>query len=548
MVALLTIRLQGSKVAILIGVMLLMVLVVRSRPFVQAQSTEYERFVHTSMNSEPFENVTYLEKPVFPVLLHDFQVPIGQNWSIVAPLEANHSYHVYCYGKWVDNSSTPKTDFDIYVYNRLGEMESYHTEAAGLPEHLGNTVDDAFFSPKYTGNYTFVLVNDPRESKGAQEATFMIIEDVECNSWQEHYVEGTDSNDVPVLNTSWGFEFLSESQRVEVYVRVPETLDMYEARLYLMYDPKDANRSVLNGVPLPWELGLYGNRSSTSNLVGGYNLESKEYRGMAYASCEFYGQDMFLNFTSSLSGPNLYHLVFIGEKGSGMIDFLVKTEFGSVSLLPLAVPGRVYPNENVTVSYVSNSSNLNNASLEYSTDLWKNVQVAGMEVLGNVCRSVVPGQAAGTIVNYRVEAYDVLENSLAVNGSFSVKYDSLLNLSQVATSARLGENLTIVGFFVPEVADIPVTVYISLGNETREIVSFTEADGTFKAYFSAETVGTWVAYAKFNGSSSIYECESALMMVQVEESMLAKYQYYIFGALVAVIAAGVAVYVKKSKA
>jgi hypothetical protein len=142
----------------------------------------------------------------------------------------------------------------------------------------------------------------------------------------------------------------------------------------------------------------------------------------------------------------------------------------------------------------------------------------------------------------------VLENSLAVNGSFSVKYDSLLNLSQVATSARLGENLTIVGFFVPEVADIPVTVYISLGNETREIVSFTEADGTFKAYFSAETVGTWVAYAKFNGSSSIYECESALMMVQVEESMLAKYQYYIFGALVAVIAAGVAVYVKKSKA
>lgn len=99
MVALLTIRLQGSKVAILIGVMLLMVLVVRSRPFVQAQSTEYERFVHTSMNSEPFENVTYLEKPVFPVLLHDFQVPIGQNWSIVAPLEANHSYHVYCYGK-----------------------------------------------------------------------------------------------------------------------------------------------------------------------------------------------------------------------------------------------------------------------------------------------------------------------------------------------------------------------------------------------------------------------------------------------------------------
>jgi hypothetical protein len=277
-------------------------------------------------------------------------------------------------------------------------------------------------------------------------------------------------------------------------------------------------------------------------------LESKEYRGVAYASCEFYGQDMFLNFTSPLPGPNLYHLVFIGEKGSGTIDFLVKTEFGSVSLLPVTVPGKVFPDENVTVSYVSNSSNLNNASLEYSTDLWKSVQVVGMEVSGNVCRAVVPGQAAGTLVNYRVEAYDVLENALAVNGSFSVKYDSSFNFSQVATSARLGENFTIVGSLVPEVADVPVTVYISLGNETREIASFTEADGSFKAYFTPDTVGTWVAYAKFNGSSSIYECESSLMMIQVEESMLAKYQYYIFGALVGVIAAGVAVYVKKSKA
>jgi hypothetical protein len=546
-VTLSNIRLQTSKEAILIVVLVLMFLVVKSKPFVQAQFPEYERFVHTSMNSEPLENVTYLEKPVFPVLLHDFQVAIGENWSIVAPLVANHSYRVYCYGKWVDNGSTPKTDYDIYVYNPLGMMEGYHTEAAGLPEHLGTTVDDAFFVPRFTGNYTFVLVNDPRESKGAQEATFMIIEDVECNAWHQQYVEGTDSNDVPVLNTSWGFEFVSVNQQVEVYVKVPETLDMYEARLYLMYDPKAANRTALNGVPLPYEPGLYGNQSSTGNLVGGYNLESKEYRGMAYASCEFYGQDMFLNFTSPFSGQNLYHLVFIGEKGSGTIDFLVKTKFGGVNLLPATVPGKVSPNENVTISYVSNSSSLNNATLEYSSDLWKDVQVEEMEVLGNACRVVIPGQAAGTIVDYRVAAHDVLENALAVNGSYSVKYDSVLNFSQSAASARPGENLTIVGSFTPQVADIPVTVYISFGNETREIESFTEADGSFKVYFSPETVGTWVVYARFNGTSSIYGCESPLMMIQIEESTLAKYQYYIFGALAAAIAAGMVIYVKKAK-
>jgi hypothetical protein len=31
--------------------------------------------------------------------------------------------------------------------------------------------------------------------------------------------------------------------------------------------------------------------------VGGYNLESEEYRGVAYASYEFNGQDMFLKYT-----------------------------------------------------------------------------------------------------------------------------------------------------------------------------------------------------------------------------------------------------------
>jgi len=56
-----------------------------------------------------------------------------------------------------------KTDYDVYIFNPRGDLESVHTESAGLPEHLGNTVDDPFFTPELTGKYYFVILNDPRD-------------------------------------------------------------------------------------------------------------------------------------------------------------------------------------------------------------------------------------------------------------------------------------------------------------------------------------------------------------------------------------------------
>ena len=76
---------------------------------------EYQRYVHTYLNSGDLGNWTYVEKPVFPVQINTSQISIGQNWSIVCPLSAGHSYHVYCYGAWVNMGPAPKTDYDIYV-------------------------------------------------------------------------------------------------------------------------------------------------------------------------------------------------------------------------------------------------------------------------------------------------------------------------------------------------------------------------------------------------------------------------------------------------
>jgi hypothetical protein len=171
-----------------------------------------------------------------------------------------------------------------------------------------------------------------------------------------------------------------------------------------------------------------------------------------------------------------------------------------------------------------------------------------MEISNLTCKAVIPGQIAGTSVSYVVTAHDLLENTLVVNGSFSVKYDSTINLTQIPTEARPGENITVAGSFSPGVEGIPITVYLSSDNESKKTVCYTTGNGTFTAEVTPDTVGAWVVYAGFNGSSSIREGESTIVTIQVDEPMLSKYSYYIFGAVGAVIAIGMGLFVRKSRA
>ena len=508
-------------------------------------SLEHERYVHTYLNSGILGNWTYMEKPMFPVFLNDSEVQIGYNWSVVCPLRANHSYHVYCYGEWIDWDWEPQTDYDVYVYDPFGEMEGYHTESAGFPEHLGTSVDEAFFVPRFSGNYTFVVENDPRESNGSEQATFMTIETVECNVWHDHYVKGKE-NELPVLETSWAYEFVTESQHIEVLVRVPENLDMYEARLYLMANPQEDMGSILNDVPLAWEPGLYGERD---DMFGGYNLESREYRGLAYASCEFHGEDMFVSFTSPYPGKSLYHLVLIGEVGSGTIEFVVKTEFGNACLKPSIVPGRVYPLNDTVVAYVSNSTDLKNVTLQFSTDGWKNVTALDMEISNKrTCRTVIPGQAAGTFVSYKVEASDVLENVLVAYGNYSVKHPSVLNLTMISEAVYLGENITVRGDLTPAAEGLPVAVYFTSANESKQITCYTFGNGTFAASFKPETLETWKVQAKFSEDEFRYESLSFQLTIRVEEAPFwVKYSLYIGGGIGGIAVIGVIVYWRKSR-
>ena len=216
-------------------------------------TSEYTNYVHNFVNAEG--NCTYMEKPMFPVLFNSSQIPIGENWTIICPLQAGHNYHIYFYGAWIDTSPQATTDYNIFVYDPSGNLESSHIESAGFPPHLGTTVNDTLFTPTQSGNYSFVINNNPFGSKGAQQATFMIIENLACDTWYTSYVEGTSSS-TPSFYTNWAYEFETNASHVQLYIKVPDTLGMYEARLYLM---NNAQSPTLNNFPLAWEPGLYGN-------------------------------------------------------------------------------------------------------------------------------------------------------------------------------------------------------------------------------------------------------------------------------------------------
>ncbi len=522
---------------------LTMALIVLPLAMVQATSlqltSEYNNYVHTYLNTEK-GNYTRVEKPIFPVMINNSQIQIGTSWSIICPLQANHNYHVYCYGAWVNISSAAKTDYDIYVYDPQNNLESSHTEAAGLPEHLGTTTNDQFFTPKQSGDYTFVIKNDAKESMGNQQITFMIIENLECDKWYTKQITGKGSDNQPSQDTIAAYEFTTNDSKAELYVKVPQTLDMYEARLYLMNNAKSLS---INNYPLPWEPGLYGN---VSVGVGGYNFESEGYRGVAYASCEYPGQDMFLNYTSASKTMNLYHLVLMGEEGQGSVEFMLKTHFDNSSLVPQDIPRRVYPGASANVSFASDNNSLETAELSYTNDNWTTSTAVDMVIDNRTCSTAIPEQAAGTLIQYRVDAYDIYKNKLTAIGNYTVKQPLTLNITAAKETLRLGENITIAGTVTPTIEQTAIIVQFNSNNSTKIVSCNVTSAGTFTASLQPDSPGLWSISAMATETPISYTAASSELIVTVTEPPIyIKYSMFIIGGLIAALAAGGVVYYLK---
>jgi hypothetical protein len=505
-------------------------------------TSEYTNYVHSSKVG----NYTVIDKPIFPVMINNSQIPIGGNWTIICPLQTGHNYHVYCYGAWINTSTSAKTNYDIYVYapdqnpnNPTSTPESSHTEAAGLPEHLGTTVNDALYTPTQTGNYSFVIYNNPFDSQGAKQATFMIIEKLETDKWYTSPVDGGVGNDSGFY-TNWAYEFVTNEPKVELYIKVPQTIDMYEARLYLM---NNANSPSLNFVPLPWEPGLYGN---SSNGVGGYNFESNGYEGVAYASCEDLGQAMFLTYTSTNTGLNLYHLVLMGQVGSGDIEFMLKSHFGITALAQKDAPIRISPNIPAKISYVSNGAILENAQLSYTTDGWSSVANVNMTTSNQTCSATIPGQKAGSNVQYRVETNDQLNNNMVATGNYTVKQQFALNITAVKDTIPLGDNITITGVLTPNDANLRINVQVLSPNSTKTLNCLVNDNGTFEASFKPDSLGVLAVSANSPETQTSWRCDSGQLTITVTEPpFYVKYSLFIVIGIVAASAVGGAVWFLK---
>jgi hypothetical protein len=462
----------------------------------------------------------YISKPVYPIKINATQVPIGENWTYVCNLNAGSLYHVYFYGDWIDyNPLANKTDYDVFVYNPLGELESMHTESAGLPEHLGTTVEDPFFIPKYSGEYSFLIKNDAKESRGENGGTLMIIEHLECNLWYELYLVGKIDNE-PAWDTSWAYEFTTSSERVEVIVEVPDTLDMYEAQLYLMANPSQGVGTILNGVPLAWEPGLYG-ETDASAVYGGYRLDAEGFsHSNASASCEYLGQDMLISYTSPFAGDIfLYHLSLIAETGEGVVRFMFKTDFEAPSLsIPNPVE-RAYSDDEATITALvsDEESSLESVLLEYSLDNWQTSTTIEMSPSQNhTYTGTISRQPAGTTIKYKVTATDTAGNTAKEEGTCEVKDLAVVTISLSKPILQGGESLKVNGW----ISQGSVAVILDYICQDLHIsrTTLANATGFFTDEYTPEKSGDWTVSASWPGNEEYFEAFSGYQSLKVEKA------------------------------
>jgi hypothetical protein len=251
---------------------------------------------------------------------------------------------------------------------------------------------------------------------------------------------------------------------------------------------------------------------------------------------------MYLNYTAPAKGLNLYHLVFIGEQGTGDIQFRVKTQFSNVTLTPVLTPKRVYPNNATEVSYSSNNT-LQNAQLAYTIDNWTNSAKIDMAISNQTCNATIPGQIAGSIVQYRINALDILQNGMQTLANYSVKEPLILNITAAKDTVRLGGNVTIQGIINPIHVNSTVQVQFSNSNSTKVVNCRVLSNGTFVANYKLASSGKWIVSATSLETPVTYRGDSTPITITITEPPLyIKYSMYIISGLVAAMGAGVAVW------
>ncbi|MFH0897170.1 MAG: hypothetical protein V1850_03865 [Candidatus Bathyarchaeota archaeon] len=478
-------------------------------PHVQAETT---------LSGYYIGNKTYVKSLLQPTLIGQGYIPIGANRTYVYTFQKGLKYHIYTIGGWVDNVDTLRTDYNILVFDSQLKLESTHTEAAGLPEHLGNTFNDPLYTPLETGNYSYMVFNDQRYSAGARNATLMAIEHLDTNSWymDKLFLRGPrplfSNASIPAswsnttIPVAWSYEFNSTSPRIEVNVTVPDSLDMYEVRLYLMSNPAIGKGSSLSGMPVAWEPGLYGKTYNDpgKQIIGGYTLNTSGYRGNAFGSCSYAGQNMFINYSTPYKTPVLYQLVFIAEAGEGNLSFLIKTDFTKPTLKITSPSSTVDSGKDITVQAAVNASRvaIDYLMLEYrlgDNPTWASTSMAAQAA--QAYAGTIPSQQEGAVVTYRVTAWDRAGNKASQQLSYKTLGLSSLTVSPSALLVDGGENATLFGQLDPTLQRTILTVNYTRPQGTKVARAVeTNSTGGFRDIIKPDVAGVWVVTVGWRGN------------------------------------------------
>jgi hypothetical protein len=455
----------------------------------------------TSLIDEVFGNFTFVGEPVEPVYIMEDEIPIGEAHTYTYELEKEHKYHIYLCGEWA-NPKIHITDYDIYVYeitHTSANFKSSHTESAGLPEQIGNDGLGRFYESHKTGTYWFNVRNDAIESSSAEAGTFIVVENVEPNQWINRYMKGK-VNDHPVKKTNWSYEFVTSSDHIRVVIDVPSSLDMYEARLYLMANPAAGIGELLREIPIAWEPGL---RGELKGLYGGFNFDPQGFRHLdAMDSCEFSGEDMEIDYNVPVKGEILFHLVLIAEYGSGTINFLIQTDFDPPYVEVFNPHKSVHENKPIELKFmVEDESPLNDVLLAYTTDngeTWLKGEVNQSED-GNYT-GLIQALNPGKEVEYSIMAIDSLGNRGNLTGTFKVFGISKIDLEPYKESILGGDKFTVKGNLSPAGKDIKI--YYLNDTYSIDFTLKTDHTGFFRHDFIPMSPGNWFFRIEYEGEDN----------------------------------------------
>jgi len=471
------------------------------------------------MDDDVSKRVSTIKKPVDPIFINvdentnyrekcSIGIPIGESWDFKYYLEEGKKYHIFLVGDWICNETEPTTDYDIMTTYPSTSQTQWNTESAGLPEQVANDENHQYFVPPSTGTYKFTIVNDERDSKGYQSAMFMLLEHIDVNTEYSCYLEGRDMNGDEVLMSGWAYELETPAPKIKVFVDVPDNLDMYEVRLYVMTNHADEIGYEINGLGVPFGEFFLGFKGE----YGGFSTSCKGDRNIdAMDSCEHSGRDMEFIYDTpnsvNYTGSIFYYIVLIAEHEEGTVKFYAQTDFTSpnITLVDPPMLGYAFEETDIRVSTVDESE-VERVWVSYVYDFGAKTDEVDLRRGNEVWFGELPEFSGGDYVNYTVFAEDKFGLVGSINSGFLVKEKTEIDCRITNTYIVGDENAEIIGRTSLESTSIKLE--FSNGVSTHNFNVITDENGEFLFEFRPDKVGEWSVQAVYDGSETEYPCVS----------------------------------------